>query len=112
MSAAEKQNPLGELPLPITSATVIRGATTNRVKLRVKRGTPKPKRVHGETSAQRATKRYRADPSIRGKLYVVICISLPVEDLVEFDAAAERARMSRSAFLRHAAKKLLSEAKP
>lgn len=82
------------------TAKIVRGAKTNRVK--VGRSRRSIARIH-ETSPQRAKARYAKDPSIRDRLYVVISISLPVDELVAIDAVSERINMNRSAYLRHAA---------
>jgi hypothetical protein len=75
------------------SATITRGAKTNRVRV---------KRV--ARSAGTAMARYRADPTVRGLETAIVCISMPAEELAALDAACERTQMARSHFLRQAAK--------
>lgn len=82
------------------NATIQRGAKTNRVK--VGRSRRSIARIH-ETSPQRAKARYAKDPSVRDRLYVVIAVSMPVDELVEIDTMSERIHMNRSAYLRRAA---------
>lgn len=61
--------------------------------------------------------RYRADDS-RGRRNpnpsptIIVCISLTKAELAELDAAAHRAQMSRSHFLREAYKHLIAASEP
>jgi hypothetical protein len=85
--------------MKITASATIGGKKTNRIKV---------KRAPGrklDTSPQRAVRRHFHDPASRGKTYVTTCISMPVEDLVLIDEFAELAQMSRSRFVREAAKR-------
>lgn len=80
------------------SASIVRGKTTNRVRVRNTVIDPSP---------QRALHRFRKDPSTRGRVYVTICICLPVDELAVIDETAERIEMARSHFLREAAKRFV-----
>ncbi len=88
------------LPKPTMTAS-LSGKRTNRV--RVKRRA---------VSAGTATRRYLKDPSTRGLDTAIVCISLPVEELVALDAVCERTQMARSHFLRQAAKHFAEKVKP
>lgn len=90
--------------LDIRTTATVGGKKTNRVKLQGKRGRPVA-RQHKPTepSPQRALARFRKDPSVAGKLYTVVAISLPVDDLATIDERAASLRMSRSEYLRRAA---------
>lgn len=76
---------------------IVRGVTTNRVR------EANAKIV--DASPQRARHRYyTADERTRGKVYTTICIAIPVEDLIAIDAEAGRLGVSRSQYLRDAAR--------
>lgn len=76
------------------SATIRRGAVTNRVRV-----AKQPQRSPGTRR-----KAYRADPEVRGLDTTTVCISLPIGELESMDATCERVQMARSHFLRQAAK--------
>lgn len=92
---------------PSLSAVVRRGVTTNRVVVFKRRGKAipivKPRPPKRKRKAQ-APKVYRRDMEAVGKKYKTVCISLPVEELADFDAMAKRCQMARSDFLRRAAR--------
>lgn len=75
------------------TATITRGRKANRVKV---------KRV--ARSAGTAIRRFRADPAVRGLETAMVCISLPVAELVSLDEVCERVQMARSHFIRQAVK--------
>ena len=104
------------LPTPSSSATIERGAVTNRVRGVTSRtyGEPtiaegRPRRVRidagyhrdGTRIAERDV-RYYKDPTTRGRKYKVTCVSLPVDDLAAMDAFAEQHKMARSHLIRAA----------
>lgn len=78
---------------PAASAEIVTGKTTNRVKVKRRARTTGTAMV-----------RFKKDPSTRGLDYVQLSISVPVGELAQIDAWAERAQMARSHFLRQAAK--------
>jgi predicted transcriptional regulator len=107
------------------SARIMRGKNTNRVRTDGSRGRipkqPKPARKayagsgrkKGSKSSMKpapiltsaaALRRYRRDPLVRGLDTTQTTISLPVEELARIDELARRVQMSRSCFLRQAAK--------
>jgi hypothetical protein len=83
--------------MKVTTSAVIDGKRTNRIKVQRK-----------ARSAGTAMARYRQDPSVRGMDTVVTCISLPVCELTDLDAACERAQMARSHFIRQAVKRFIA----
>lgn len=84
------------------SATIEHGVTTNRVVVHAQRPAPKP----------RGKGRYRRDRASEGGGTVVISISVPPAELEMITAAAERVQMSRSRFLRQAAKHFAARVAP
>jgi hypothetical protein len=89
------------LPEPAASAT-IGGTITNRVKIANK---TKPR-------ARNAVKRFRKDPSTRGKPYQQVCVSMPVAEVVALDRACDHAQMARSHFIRQAVKHFIEFTRP
>lgn len=88
----------------LASYEVEQGITTNRVrKVRTKQLEVATKKPKPKSSAGAAIKRYREDPE-KGRGFTLVCISMPVEDLIAIDKSAEAAQMSRSHYLRQAAK--------
>lgn len=53
----------------------------------------------------RGAGRYTADSSIRGKPFKVIAISMPVDEIKELEVICAAVQMSRSHFLRQAARR-------
>lgn len=89
----------------VASATITRGAVTNRVTGFRRAKVPahaKPARVAKSAGSAKAA--YRQDPAVRGMDTAIICASLPVGELVELDAACERLRLARSHLIRLAVK--------
>lgn len=80
----------------VASAEVVRGVTTNRIRMR-------------RRSPRAELKRYRLDHSVRGLGARVVSVSMPPRELRTLDAAARRAQMSRSHFIREAAKRFARE---
>lgn len=98
-----------------TSARIEHGAVGNRVRVYKRPGrAPKPKlgpKQRGTPGRkpklgpkQRRAASYRKDRTTAGRPYKVICISIPVDELVVLDAFADRVQMARSDVLRQAAK--------
>lgn len=103
----KKGNDMGDLrftgsttePLLTISAAVVRGKKTNRVRV------AKPRRKPANqvpTSAASSRPRGRGG-ELRGKPFTVVCLSVYAEQLRVIDAAADRASMPRSQFMRRAA---------
>lgn len=91
--------------MKLIATATIGGKKTNRVKVQTRRGRPAGRKAEPiEPSPQRAKNRLKQDPSVRGKLYVTTCFSIPVDELVDLDAACERVQMARSQFIRQAVK--------
>ena len=76
-----------------SSWSVKQGAKSNRV-----RSAKKPSRARTLVPTGSA-RRFAKDPTTHGKLYTVVCISIPIEELAVIDDAADRAHMARSRFL-------------
>lgn len=86
------------LATPAVSAT-IDGAITNRVKVL------KPKRASTILRAQ-SGRFFDRDPSMHGKAYRSVCVSIPSDELDEIDRIARILRKSRSALIRAAIAKI------
>lgn len=86
---------MSKLPTPTASARVIRGVKTNRMKRSKSPGS--------------VLSRYRKDPTTRGFDCTTVCISVPVAELAEMDAFAERCQMARSHMIRQAVKHFIAK---
>lgn len=102
---------MSQLPRPIASARIVRGVTTNRVQR-----APLPPHDPGVPDTKA---RYKADRS-RGRFIdptiprdtsetVIITVSLSRDELATIDAAAAKAKMSRSHFMRAGARLLAAD---
>lgn len=115
------------LPIPIVTATIIPGVTTNRVRVRRGARPRKPSHVKlspAELAASLASRpgrpprmkptgpgkpvKYGRDASVAGKPYKQVVFVAPVAELAELDAWCARAQMSRSHFIRQAAKHFIA----
>ena len=61
----------------------------------------KPKKLVGSS---KNPKRFRADPTTKGKPQESVCVSFPIDELDWLDAMAVRCQTSRSHFIRQAVK--------
>lgn len=91
-----------ETLVPLTASAVIGGEVTNRVEMK-RVGRPKPKRTK-PTTPGRSKIRFKNDPATRAMDTTVVCISMPIGELVALDAICERVQMPRSHFIRQAVK--------